>query len=98
MLIDREYDVQEQKGGQKFTPTPNVLLILSTRVPQHVEDLHNSMLDLVSRIECGKYEDNIILALKICVPDMHPFCSKNSNMRNECFGIYLGNMATNLRV
>lgn len=97
MLIDREYDMGERKGGQNFELKPHDILVLSTRVPQCVEDLCDYMLAVVNRTEC-QYGDSSILEVKICVPDMHPFCSKNSNMRNECFGIYLGNMATNLRI
>jgi senataxin len=97
MLINREYDMGERKGGQNFAPKPNDILILSTRVPQCVEDLRDYMLAVVNRTEC-QYEDSSILEVKICVSDMHPFCAKNKNMRSECFGIYLGNMTTNLRI
>lgn len=46
MIIEREYDIWESKGGKNFTLKPNDILILSTRVPQRVEDLYVSMMAL----------------------------------------------------
>jgi hypothetical protein len=104
MLIDREYDMGERKGKQIFMLKPKDILILSSRVPQYVEDLCDFMLAVVNRTECqykntdGENEDSSMLEVKVYVPDMHPFCSQNSNMENKYFGIYLGNLATNLRI
>ena len=84
---------------------PKDILILSSRVPQYVEDLRDYMLAVVNRIECqykdtdGENENGSMLEVKVYVRDMHPFCSQNSkNTENRCFGIYLGNLATNLRI
>jgi hypothetical protein len=104
MHIDREYEMGEGKEKQILMLKPKDILIISLRVPQYVEDLHDFMLAVVNRTECqykdrdGEIDDSSMLEVKLYVPDLHPFCSQNSNMENKCFGIYIGNLATNLRI
>ena len=101
MFVDGEYDIGEKKEKQNLMLKPKDILILSSRVPQYVEDLRNYMIVVVNRTECqykdtdGENENGSMLWVKY-VGDMHSFCSKNRNMQNVCFGIYLGNLATNL--
>ena len=102
MFVDGEYEIGEKKEKQNLMLKPKDILILSSRVPQYVEDLRDYMLAVVNRIECqykdtdGENENGSMLEVKVYVRDMHPFCSQNSNTENRCFGIYLGNLDTNL--
>eukprot|EP00253_Pinus_taeda_P033221 PITA_33221 len=104
MHIDRKYDMGESKEKQILILRPKDILILSSRVPEYVEDLRDIMLAVVNGQECqckdkdGENEDSGMVEVKVHVPDMHPFCSQNSNMENQYFCIYLGNLTTNLRI
>ena len=73
MLVDREYDMGEKKEKQNLMLKLKDILILSSRVPQYVEDVRNYMIIVVNRTKCqykdidGENENGNMLEVKVYV-------------------------------
>ncbi|KAH9289070.1 hypothetical protein KI387_033187, partial [Taxus chinensis] len=107
MLVDRETDTGgEKKGQQNLKFKPMDILILSTKLPEILDDFRDDyLLSLVHSIDVQETsstdcQDTSLdeLKVKIYVRCGHPFTSKNYNLKRKYFAIYLGSIASSLRI
>ncbi|KAH9289074.1 hypothetical protein KI387_033191 [Taxus chinensis] len=106
MLIDKENDTEGEKGQQNLKLKPMDLLIPSTKLPEIPDDFHEDYLlalvhhTNVQQTSSTGCQDTSLdeLKVKIYVRHGHPFTSKNYNLNTKYFAIYLGSIATNLRI